>query len=74
MMSVAKCPMQNYSPRTGCPTPYSIVPKALGRTEEDQVPNLVGLMDGYFNKGGHHGELNVFDREPPRSAMEHPEL
>ncbi|KPP98330.1 MAG: formate C-acetyltransferase PflD [Bacteroidetes bacterium HLUCCA01] len=72
MMSVAKLPYE-YA-QDGISYTFSIVPKALGRTEEDQVSNLVGLMDGYFNKGGHHVNVNVFDRETLVHAMEHPEL
>lgn len=52
---------------------FSITPKALGKDREQRVKNLVGLIDGYFTKGGHHINVNVFDRELLIDAMEHPE-
>ncbi len=52
---------------------FSIVPGALGRVSLDRVHNLAGLMDGYFQSGGHHINVNVFDRETLMEAMEHPE-
>ncbi|HBQ60113.1 MAG TPA: autonomous glycyl radical cofactor GrcA, partial [Balneolaceae bacterium] len=52
---------------------FSIVPGALGRTEEDRVENMVNLLDGYFNEGGHHINVNVINKETLVDAMEHPE-
>jgi len=52
---------------------FSIIPAALGRAEEVRVANLVGIMDGYFADGGHHINVNVFDRETLLDAMERPE-
>ena len=52
---------------------FSIVPKALGKDEESRVNNLTSLLDGYFAKGSHHINVNVFDRELLEDAMEHPE-
>ncbi len=57
---------------------FSIVPKALGRSEEERSSNLAGLLDGYFGPnnhtpGGHHINVNVLDREMLLDAMEHPE-
>lgn len=72
MMSVAKLPY-DYS-EDGISYTFSIVPAALGRNEEDKKENLVGLMDGYFNEGGHHINVNVIQREVLMDAMEHPEL
>ena len=40
---------------------------------EQQIDNLVELLDGYVEKGGHHLNVNVFDRELLVDAMEHPE-
>ncbi|MCL2856860.1 MAG: formate C-acetyltransferase [Oscillospiraceae bacterium] len=52
---------------------FSIIPAALGRAEEVRIDNLVGIMDGYFSDGGHHINVNVFDRETLLDAMERPE-
>ena len=41
---------------------------------EQQIDNLVELLDGYSEKGGHHLNVNVFDRETLMHAMDHPEL
>ena len=71
MASVAKLPYEHS--QDGISYTFSIVPKALGRTEPDRVTNLVGLLDGYFGQGGHHINVNVFDRETLVDAMEHPE-
>ena len=60
MMSVAKLPY-DYS-EDGISYTFSIVPGALGHSEEEQKTNLVGLMDGYFNEGGHHINVNVLNR------------
>ena len=53
---------------------FSIIPAALGRTQESRITNLVGIMDGYFADAGHHINVNIFDRETLMDAMEHPEL
>jgi formate C-acetyltransferase len=71
MISVAKLPYE-YA-QDGISYTFSVVPKALGRIEDDQITNLVGLMDGYFHNGGHHINVNVFNRETLLDAMEHPE-
>ena len=46
---------------------------ANNEPNEAQVDNLIGLLDGYAEKGGHHLNVNVFDRELLVDAMEHPE-
>jgi len=71
LSSVAKIPYEHAM--DGISYTFSITPEALGRTPEDQVNNLVALLDGYFMKGGHHINVNVFDRELLLDAMEHPE-
>jgi formate C-acetyltransferase len=71
MISVAKLPYE-YA-QDGISYTFSVVPKALGRTDDDQITNLVGLLDGYFHEGGHHVNVNVFNRETLLDAMEHPE-
>lgn len=72
MMSVAKLPYA-YA-QDGISYTFSIVPKALGRTDSDRIGNLTGMLDAYFAEGGHHINVNVFDRETLIDAMEHPEL
>jgi formate C-acetyltransferase len=71
MLSVAKLPYKHA--KDGISYTFSIVPKALGRSDEERVSNLVGLVDGYFGAGGHHINVNVFDRETLLDAMDHPE-
>lgn len=72
MMSVAHLPY-DYS-EDGISYTFSIVPKALGRTEEEKAQNLTGLLDGYFGEGGHHINVNVLNRDVLLDAMDHPEL
>ncbi|HCR40151.1 MAG TPA: formate acetyltransferase [Lachnospiraceae bacterium] len=71
MSSVAKLPYKHAE--DGISYTFSIVPKALGKSKEERVGNLVGLLDGYFHSNGHHINVNVFDRETLMDAMEHPE-
>ncbi|MBM7659908.1 formate C-acetyltransferase [Bacillus mesophilus] len=70
--SVAKLPYD--CSLDGISNTFSIVPKALGKEEEQQITNLVGILDGYTLKSGHHLNINVFNRETLLDAMEHPEL
>ncbi|WP_270165044.1 formate C-acetyltransferase [Paenibacillus sp. SYP-B4298] len=69
--SVAKLPYD--SSLDGISNTFSIVPKALGKEEEARFSNLVSMLDGYTTSGGHHLNINVFDREHLIDAMEHPE-
>jgi len=71
MSSVAKLPYAHS--QDGISYTFSIIPKALGRTIEDQVNNLVDLLGGYFESDGHHINVNVLERETLQDAMEHPE-
>ena len=71
LSSVAKIPYR-YS-LDGISNTFSIVPKALGREDEVQEENLSNMLDGYVRKGGHHLNVNVFNRETLMDAMEHPE-
>ena len=48
-------------------------PDALGHNEEERVNNLVNVMDGYFDQGAHHLNVNVFGKDKLIDAMEHPE-
>ncbi|HHW00668.1 MAG TPA: formate C-acetyltransferase [Clostridiaceae bacterium] len=69
--SIAKLPYE-YA-QDGISYTFSITPKALGREEAQRVDNLVALLDGYFHQGGHHINVNVFERQTLLDAMEHPE-
>ena len=71
MASVAKLPYDDAE--DGISYTFSIIPKALGKTDEERVNNLVGMLDGYFHDTGQHINVNVFDREMLKDAMEHPE-
>ena len=72
MMSVAKLPY-DYS-EDGISYTFSIVPGALGKSEDQRAENLVDLLDGYFKEKGHHINVNVMNREVLLDAMDHPEL
>ena len=48
-------------------------PDALGHSEEERTENLVNVLDGYFDRGAHHLNVNVFGKEKLIDAMEHPE-
>ncbi|GGE78452.1 formate C-acetyltransferase [Priestia taiwanensis] len=71
LASVAKLPY-DYA-LDGISNTFSIIPKALGRTEDDQIRNLAAMLDGYAVKHGHHLNINVFNRDTLVDAMEHPE-
>ena len=70
--SVAKLDWANCC-RDGISNTFSVVPNALGQTEEERVENLVNLMDGYFVQGAHHLNVNVLNRETLIDAMDHPD-
>ncbi|MCR5104418.1 MAG: formate C-acetyltransferase [Eubacterium sp.] len=57
----------------GISNTQSMNPSALGNTEEERVQNLVNAMDGYFDQGAHHLNVNVFSREVLEDIMEHPD-
>ena len=69
--SVAKMPYTNVC-EDGISNTFSIIPGALGKTKEDQIQNLVNLLDGYMNKGAHHLNVNVLNREMLIDAMNNP--
>ena len=69
--SVAKVPYE-YS-LDGISNTQTINPDALGHSEEERVDNLVNVMDGYFAKGAHHLNVNVFGVEKLKDCQAHPE-
>ena len=69
--SVAKLPYK-YA-LDGISNTQTINPDALGHNEEERVNNLVNVLDGYFDQGAHHLNVNVFGVEKLKDAMEHPE-
>ena len=69
--SVAK--MDYADCRDGISNTFSIIPSALGKSNEDRIDNLVSILDGYFASGAHHINVNVLDREKLIDAMENPE-
>ena len=69
--SVAKLPYE-YA-LDGISNTQTINPGALGHNDEERANTLVGVMDGYFNRGAHHLNVNVFGVDKLRDAMEHPE-
>lgn len=69
--SVAKLPYE-YA-LDGISNTQTISPGALGHDDEERARTLVGVMDGYFNQGAHHLNVNVFGVEKLKDAMEHPE-
>ncbi len=69
--SVAKLPY--HWALDGISNTQTINPDAIGHTEEERIDNLVQVMDGYFDKGAHHLNVNVFGTEKLIDAMEHPE-
>ncbi len=69
--SVAKLPYE-YA-LDGISNTQTIAPETLGHTEEDRIATLVRVMDGYFNQGAHHLNVNVFGVDKLIDCMEHPE-
>ena len=69
--SVAKLPY--HWALDGISNTQTINPGALGHSEGERVENLVQVMDGYFDQGAHHLNVNVFGTEKLIDAMEHPE-
>ncbi len=69
--SVAKLPY--HWALDGISNTQTINPDALGHSEEERINNLVQVMDGYFDQGAHHLNVNVFGKEKLIDAMEHPE-
>jgi formate C-acetyltransferase len=70
--SVAKIPYTNTC-QDGISNTFSIIPDALGKTQDERIDNLVSTLDGYFVQGAHHLNVNVLNKETLMDAMEHPE-
>ncbi len=71
MNSIAKLPFEQAE--DGISYTFSITPGTLGKSEDEQITNLVNMLDGYFKQTGHHINVNVFDRSLLIDAMDHPE-
>ena len=69
--SVAKLPYEEAL--DGISNTQTINPDALGNNEQERIDNLVNVMDGYFDQGAHHLNVNVFGLDKLKDAMEHPE-
>ncbi len=70
-LSIAKLPYD--ASLDGISLTSSMIPDALGRTEEDRIVNLVSGLDTYFEQHGYHMNINVLNHETLLDAMEHPE-
>ena len=70
-LSVAKLPYTES--QDGISLTNTVVPSGLGRTLDEQVHNLVGLLDSYMGEQGFHMNVNVLNRDTLYDAMEHPE-
>jgi formate C-acetyltransferase len=69
--SVAKIPYRDA--QDGISLTTSLVPAGLGRTDDDRVTNLTGMLDAFFSSTGYHMNVNVLNREMLIDAMDHPE-
>ena len=69
--SISKLPYK-YA-QDGISYTFAITPKTLGNTEEAKISNLTSLLDSYFSRNSHHINVNVFDSNLLKDAMEHPE-
>jgi formate C-acetyltransferase len=70
-LSVAKLPYDHAE--DGISLTNTITPDALGRTEQERIANLAGVLDGYTACGGFHMNVNVLNRATLQDAMKHPE-
>jgi formate C-acetyltransferase len=70
-LSVAKLPYDDAE--DGISLTASVLPGTLGRTDEERISTLVGILDGYMVSDGFHMNVNVLNRETLLEAMEHPE-
>lgn len=58
--------------RDGISNTFSVLPSVLGKTQDERVKNIAGLLDGYFTKGAHHLNVNVMDKEMLKDAIKNP--
>lgn len=70
-LSVAKLPYEHA--QDGISLTNTVTPDALGRTPQERIANLAGVLDGFTAVGGFHMNVNVLDRATLLDAMEHPE-
>jgi formate C-acetyltransferase len=70
--SVAKIPYRNVC-QDGVSNTFSIVPAALGKSDQERINNLAAILDGYFAHSAHHLNVNVLNRDTLIDAMDHPE-
>ncbi|WP_292834155.1 formate C-acetyltransferase [Microbacterium sp.] len=70
-LSAAKLPYSQA--QDGISLTNTVVPTGLGRTKDEQIANLAGLLDAYVGSQGYHMNVNVLNRETLTDAMEHPE-
>lgn len=68
LSSVAKIPYTDCC-LDGISNTFSIVPNALGNDDDTRINNLVNILNGYFNNGGHHLNVNVLDKQMLIDAM-----
>ena len=69
--SVAKIPYRDAA--DGISLTTSIVPSGLGKSEDERITNLTGILDAFFGATGYHMNVNVLNRETLLDAMDHPE-
>ncbi len=70
--TIAKLPY-NIVCEDGISNTFSVVPQALGKNDQMRTENLAAILEGYFQKGGHHLNVNVLNKEMLLEAMEKPE-
>jgi len=70
-LSVAKLPYEDSE--DGISLTASLMPSVLGKTTDEKVATMVGIMDGYMSADGFHMNVNVLNRDTLIDAMEHPE-
>lgn len=70
--SVSKIPYESIC-QDGISNTFSIIPESLGKSKEEQINNIIAILDGYFNKKGHHLNVNAINKETLLEAYEHPE-
>jgi formate C-acetyltransferase len=59
--------------RDGISNTFTVIPTVLGKEGKERISNMVGLLDGYFMKGGHHLNINVINKNILKDAMRYPE-